>query len=73
MIKTYLLQAPTYLEQIFKPLASIVKKFTSKRKNHCLVAYKWQIQKKKSIYLITSKSQIDFPSLVYSLIKCAQQ
>ena len=31
MIKTYLLQAPTYLEQIFKPLASIVEKFTKEK------------------------------------------
>lgn len=73
MIKTYLLQAPTYLEQIFKPLASIVKKFTSKRKITVLWLTNGKYRKKKSIYLITSKSQIDFPSLVYSLIKCAQQ
>lgn len=72
MIKTYLLQAPTYLEQIFKPLASIVEKFT-KEKSLFSGLQMASTEKKKSIYLITSKSQIDFPSLVYSLIKCAQQ
>lgn len=71
MIKTYLLQAPTYLEQIFKPLASIVEKFTKEKS--LFSGLQMASTEKKSIYLITSKSQIDFPSLVYSLIKCAQQ